>query len=85
VSAIYLVCAIVLALVVPAKAQQLNQPKTIKLHNNATGEPLGNVTYSNGRAYIRDKDGVHISTVVRNPDGSTTTFDPKGNIIEPVK
>lgn len=80
-----LIVALTLAMIATASAQQLNLPKTIKLHNNATGEHLGTVTYSNGRAYLRDKNNEHIATVIRNPDGSTTTFDPSGNIIEPIK
>ena len=80
-SGIYLVAAIVLALVMPAKAQQLNMPKTVRIHNNATGEHLGTVTVTGNTAYVRDKNGEHVLTVVQNPDGSKTTFDPHGNVV----
>jgi hypothetical protein len=79
------ILALMLATIVPVQAQQLNMPKTINLHNNATGESLGSVTLSGNTAYLRDKNGEHYATVVRNPDGTKTTFDPSGNIIDPVK
>jgi hypothetical protein len=80
-----LILAIMLATVTLAQAQQPNQPKTIKLHNNATGEALGTVTISGNTAYMRDKNGEHVATIVHNPDGTRTSYDPSGNIIESVK
>ena len=80
-SGIYLVAAIVLALVMPAKAQFLDMPKTIKVHNNKTGEIIGTITMSGATAYVRNKDCEHVYTVVRNPDGTTTSFDPHGNAV----
>jgi hypothetical protein len=80
-SGIYLVAALVLALVMPAKAQQLDLPKTIKLHNNATGEVIGTATISGNTMYLRDKDGEHVRTVVRNRDGTTTSYDVHGKVI----
>jgi hypothetical protein len=77
--------AIMLATAVPAQAQQFNMPKTIKLHNNATGESIGTLTISGNTAYLRDKNGEHYATIVRNADGTSTTFDPSGKIIEPIK
>ena len=66
------------------KAQQLNYPKTVTVHNNKTGEVIGTitVTVTGTTAYVRNKDGEHIYTVVQNPDGSKTAFDPNGKVIE---
>jgi hypothetical protein len=77
-----LILAILLATATLAQAQQ---PRTIKLHNNATGENIGSVTISGNTSYLRDKNGEHVATIVRNPDGSKTSFDPSGNVIESVK
>lgn len=77
--------AVLLATSTVAQAQTLTLPKTIKLHSNQTGEPLGTVTISDGKAYFRDKDGKHFATSVRNRDGTITSFDPSGNVIAPVK
>lgn len=81
-----LILSLMLATVVfvqTTQAQQLTLPKTIKLHNNKTGEHLGTVTISGNTAYIRDKDGVHIYTVVQNQDGTKTSFDTHGNVVNP--
>ena len=82
-SGIYLVAAFVLALIMPVKAQSLNMPKTVTVHNNKTGEVIGTVTVTvtGTTAYVRNKDGEHIYTVVENPDGSKTAFDPHGNVV----
>lgn len=80
-----LILALLLATATVAQAQQMSNPKTIKLHNNKTGEHLGTITFSDGSAYYRDKDGKHYATVVKNPDGTTTAFDTSGNIIAPIK
>jgi hypothetical protein len=80
-----LIFAVLLATATMAQAQQLNHPKTIKLHNNANGEHLGTLTISGNTAYLRDKNGEHIATIVHNPDGTKTTFDTNGNIIGPIK
>lgn len=82
---VYALALLTLAMITPIKAQQLNQPKTIKLHNNATGENLGTMTVTGNTAYMRDKNGEHVATIVQNPDGTTTTFDPNGNVIGPIK
>jgi hypothetical protein len=34
---------------------------------------------------VRDKDGELVYTMVQNPDGSKTAYDPNGNIIAPPK
>lgn len=80
-----LLLAFMLATTLPVQAQQLNMPRTVRLHNNATGEHLGTVTVSGNTVYIRDKDGKHVLTVVQNPDGSKTTYDPHGNVVIPPK
>jgi hypothetical protein len=80
-----LILALLLATTTLVQAQQLNQPRTIKLHNNATGENIGTVTISGNTSYLRDKNGEHVATIVRNPDGTRTTLDPSGNIIDSVK
>jgi hypothetical protein len=77
--------AALLATTTMVQAQQLNHPKTIKLHNNKTGEDIGTITITGNTAYLRDKDGVHVRTIVQNPDGSTTSFDTHGNIVGPIK
>lgn len=74
--------AALLATATMAQAQQLDVPKTIKLHNK--GVYLGTATMSGNTIYIRNKDGEHIYTTVRNPDGTATTFDTRGNIIAPI-
>jgi hypothetical protein len=80
-----LILALLLATTTLVQAQQLNQPRTIKLHNNSTGENIGTVTISGNTSYLRDKNGEHVATIVTNPDGSKTSFDPSGNIIDSVK
>jgi hypothetical protein len=77
--------ALLLATSVPVQAQWVNYPKTIRLYNNATGESLGTVTVSEGKAYFRDKDGVHYATTVRDFDGKLMSFDTNGNVIAPLK
>lgn len=77
----YLILAVLLATTTVAQAQWVNYPKTIRLYNKATGETMGTVTMSGGTAYVRNKHGEHLYTVVRNQDGTTTSFDPHGNVI----
>jgi hypothetical protein len=75
--------AFLLATATLAQAQQYpDPPKTVRLHNNATGEHLGTVTLSGNRAYLRNKDGEHYATMVRNADGTKTIYDPSGKVIE---
>lgn len=78
-----LILAFLLATATMAQAQQLNQSQTIKLHNKATGEFLGTATKSGNTVYIRNKNGEHIYTTILNPNGTKTTFDPSGNVINP--
>jgi hypothetical protein len=80
-----IILAFLLATALPVQAQQFGKSKTIKVHNNKTGEVIGTVTVSGATAYIRNKDNEHIYTVVRNPDGTMTSFDTNGNVIAPVK
>lgn len=77
-----LILAIMLATVTLAQAQQPNMPRTIKLHNNATGEPVGTITMSGNSAYLRNKDGEHIYTIVRGPNGTRTIYDPNGKEVD---
>lgn len=57
-------------------------PKTIKLHNSVTKEPIGTVTVNGNTVYFRDKHGTHYATMVRNPDGTKTLYDPSGKVIK---
>ena len=59
-------------------------PKTVKLHDNATGKHLGSITNSPGdnTAYMRQKNGEHVATIVTNPDGTKISYDPSGKVIE---
>jgi hypothetical protein len=78
-----LILAVMLATVTIAQAQQLNHPKTIVFTNNATGEKMGTATLSaDGRIYFRDKTGEHYATMVREPDGTKTLYDPSGKVID---
>jgi hypothetical protein len=83
-SAIYLVCAIILALVVPAKSQGItdNWPKTVRIVDNATGELIGTHTITGNVIYIRDKNGELTMSVTINPDGSRTSRDPSGKMLD---
>jgi hypothetical protein len=72
-----------LAMILPVQAQQLNHPKTIVFTNNATGEKMGTATVStDGRIYFRDKAGEHYATMVREPNGTKTLYDPSGKVID---
>jgi hypothetical protein len=77
-----LILVSMLATATLAQAQQLDIPKTIRLHNNATGENIGTLTVTGNNAYLRDMAGNHIATIVRNPDGTKTTYDPNGKVID---
>jgi hypothetical protein len=77
-----LILAFMLATATVAQAQQLNQPKTIKLHNNKTGENIGTLTVSGNTAYLRDMAGKHQATIVSNRDGTKTYYDESGKIID---
>jgi hypothetical protein len=77
-----LALAFLLVTVTVAQAQQLNMPRTIKLHNNATGENIGTLTVSGNTAYLRDVTGKHQATIVGNPDGTKTYYDESGKIID---
>jgi len=76
-----LVLAFTLALLLPAAAQYAPLPRTGNLINNATKEVIGTVTFSGDRAYLRDKDGKHLGTVVFNADGTRTTYDENGKVL----
>ena len=76
-----LVLAFTLALLLPAAAQYAPLPRTGNLINNATKEVIGTVTFSGNRAYLRDKDGKHLGTVVFNADGTRTTYDENGKVL----
>ena len=76
-----LVLAFTLALLLPAAAQYPPLPRTGNLVNNATKEVIGTVTFSGNRAYLRDKDGKHLGTVVFNADGTRTTYDENGKVL----
>jgi hypothetical protein len=77
-----LVLAFTFALLLPAAAQYAPLPRTGNLINNATKEVIGTVTFSGDRAYLRDKDGKHLGTVVFNADGTRTTYDENGKVID---
>jgi hypothetical protein len=77
-----LILAFLLATITLAQAQQLNQPRTIKLHNNKTGENIGTLTVSGNTAYLRDMTGKHQATIVSNSDGTKTYYDYDGKIID---
>lgn len=75
--------ALMLATVTVAQAQQIpNQTRVIKFFNNATKEQIGTATVYGNTVYLRDRDGIHYATMVRNADGTRTLYDPSGNILE---
>ena len=76
-----LVLAFTFARLLPAAAQYAPLPRTGNLINNATKEVIGTVTFSGDRAYLRDKDGKHLGTVVFNADGTRTTYDENGKVL----
>jgi len=76
-----LVLAFTLAMLTTASAQYPPLPRTGNLINNATKEVIGTVTFSGDRAYLRDKDGKHLGTVVFNADGTRTTYDENGKVL----
>lgn len=77
-----LVLAFTLALLLPATAQEMKLPKTGNLINNATKEVVGTVTFSGNRAYLRDKDGKHLGTIVYDKDGTRIAYDDSGKVID---
>lgn len=76
-----LAIAFTLAMLLPATAQIGDLPKTGNLIDNATKEVIGTVTFSGNRAYLRDKDGKHLGTIVYDKDGTRTAYDDSGNVI----
>ena len=76
-----LVLAFTFAMLTTASAQYAPLPRTGNLINNATKEVIGTVTFSGDRAYLRDKDGKHLGTVVFNADGTRTTYDENDKIL----
>jgi hypothetical protein len=77
-----LILAVLLASATVTQAQQLNMPRTIKLHDNATGKNIGTLTVSGNTAYLRDMTGKHQATIVSNPDGTKTFYNYEGKIID---
>ena len=77
-----LIIVFTLAMLLPAAAQYAPLPRTGNLVNNATKEVIGTVTFSDNRAYLRDKDGKHLGTVVFNADGTRTTYDENGKVVD---
>lgn len=76
-SGIYLVAAIVLALVMPAKAQQQTQwPITIKLANGTATTMPGS-----GVFYLRNSKGELLGTMVFKADRTKTFYDPSGKVV----
>jgi hypothetical protein len=81
-----LALAFLLATATLAQAQQLNLPKTVKLHDNATGKPIGTITRTEGdnKFYVRDAKGEFVGTVVIDPATKARTYyDPSGKVVEP--
>jgi hypothetical protein len=76
----YLVTAFVLALALPAAAQN-RMPQTIPYKDSKTGETIGTATFSGNTLYLRKSDGELIGSVVTAPDGSRTLYDPSGNVM----
>jgi len=74
---------ILIALTLPVAAQH-NMPKTVKLHDKATGAAIGTITINGANAYLRDNDGTHLQTITVETDGSRTVRDPRGNILKTV-
>jgi hypothetical protein len=74
-----------LALLLPFVVTQASAQQTITLTNKATGEKVGSITMTGDRSYLRDKDGNHVETIVRNKDGTATTYDPNGKVMETKK
>ena len=71
-----------IAALATASAQHAPLPKTVKLHNKATNEPIGTATFSDNRVYFRDKNGTHYATMVVAPDGKRTLYDPSGKVLD---
>ncbi len=85
--AIYTLMFMLMGAISDGRAQNYNIPnttKTVKLYNKETNEPIGTITFDGNRSYLRDKDGVHLKTMVRNEDGTISAFDPNGKLIETV-
>ena len=68
-----------LALISPAAAQSPGRDaKRIYLHDNATGQPVGSVTQWQNKFTLRDAKGDFIGTIVVEPGGKRTFYDPDG-------
>jgi hypothetical protein len=75
----FLILAVAL-IATPAMAQQIPaEARHINLTNKVTGEKVGSIHIDGNRSYLRDKDGTHIETIIRNADGTATVYDPNGN------
>jgi hypothetical protein len=57
------------------------QPRTVPL-NDGNGTPIGTVTFFGNAMILRKLDGELVATVVFEPDGSQTLYDPNGNILD---
>jgi len=77
----FFLALLTLAMSTSAAAQHAPLPRTINFVDNATKEIVATATIWDGKAYFRDKNGRHYATVVFNTDGTRTTYDPGGNVI----
>jgi len=81
-----LIIATLLATVTAASAQGWNNPpKTITFSNKQTHEKIGTATISENRIYLRDRNGEHYATAIKEADGTTRIVDPHGQPIDTSK
>lgn len=74
--------ALVIALTLIATAASAQDTRTVKLFDKVTKEVIATVTFNGPTAYFHSKDGKHLATVVRNPDGTRSAYDPRGILID---
>jgi len=83
-----LILALILA-ATPAWAQLFSPPHDPRMPITTPimkgNEPNGTVTTYGNRMYFRNLKGELIATVVTARDGTRTTYDPNGKIMEPPK
>ena len=73
-----LIAAFVLA-ATPAWAQKSSAPVPVFDRN---GVKFGTVTVSGNRYFVRDAKEELLWTIVVDPDGTRTAYDPDGNIVK---
>lgn len=79
----FLQTVLLLATVTTAQAQS-SWPAT-GTWTDTKGNTLGTVTHSGNRLYMRNTKNELVATVIFDPDGTRTIYDPNGKVLDQIK